>query len=112
MNSCGNFHPLKLPYHGIKLINMFNFRFVYGYDIAANLSFDDADNLLYAAEKYIMTTLKNQLAIRLMSLLNYDNICSLLNNPACFRHLELDRAITRVKHFVYRLFKSILSFPC
>lgn len=75
-----------------------SFRFVYGYDIAASLSFDDADNLLYAAEKYMIGTLKNQLAIRLMTLLDYDNICSLLNNPACFKHLELNCSITRVQH--------------
>lgn len=83
------------------------FRFVYGCDIATSLSFDDADNLLYAAEKYMIGALKNQLAIRLMTLLDYDNICSLLNNPACFRHLELNHAINRVQYYLSMLIRLL-----
>jgi hypothetical protein len=71
-------------------------RYVYGHDTTSEMCFDEADNLLYAAEKYMMKPLKDKLALRLMKLLNSNNICSLLNNPACYRHLELDAAITKV----------------
>lgn len=72
------------------------FRYVYGLDITDTLSFDDADNLLYAAEKYIITDLRDRLAQRLMMLLNTDNICSLMNNPACYQPLELNAQINKV----------------
>ncbi|XP_054284268.1 BTB/POZ domain-containing protein 3-like [Macrosteles quadrilineatus] len=71
-------------------------RFVYGYDNTQNLSFDEADNLLYVADKYWMSKLKNRLAIRLMSLLNLTNICSLMNNPACYTVLELNSMINEI----------------
>ncbi|XP_054281494.1 BTB/POZ domain-containing protein 3-like [Macrosteles quadrilineatus] len=71
-------------------------RFVYGYDNTQNLSFDEADNLLYVADKYLMSKLKNRLGIRLMSLLNLTNICSLMNNPACYTVLELNSMINEI----------------
>ncbi|XP_054274500.1 BTB/POZ domain-containing protein 3-like isoform X2 [Macrosteles quadrilineatus] len=71
-------------------------RFVYGYDNTQNLSFDEADNLLYVADKYFMSKLKNRLGIRLMSLLNLTNICSLMNNPACYTVLELNSMINEI----------------
>ncbi|XP_054284056.1 uncharacterized protein LOC129000970 isoform X3 [Macrosteles quadrilineatus] len=74
-------------------------RYVYGYDTTATMEFDEADNLLYVAEKYLMKPLKDSLAARLMTLLNTDNICSLMNNPACYTHLELDSAITKILRF-------------
>ncbi|XP_054284798.1 uncharacterized protein LOC129001505 isoform X4 [Macrosteles quadrilineatus] len=74
-------------------------RYVYGYDTTATMEFDEADNLLYVAEKYLMKPLKDSLAARLMTLLNKDNICSLMNNPACYTHLELDSAITKILRF-------------
>ncbi|XP_054283057.1 kelch repeat and BTB domain-containing protein 3-like isoform X1 [Macrosteles quadrilineatus] len=74
-------------------------RYVYGYDTTATMGFDEADDLLYVAEKYLMKPLKDSLAARLMTLLNKDNICSLMNNPACYTHLELDSAITKILRF-------------
>jgi hypothetical protein len=71
-------------------------KYVYGYDTTSDMHFDEADNLLYVAEKYMMKPLKDKLALRLMKLLDCNNICSLLNNPACYRHLELDAAITKI----------------
>ncbi|XP_054269417.1 uncharacterized protein LOC128990820 isoform X3 [Macrosteles quadrilineatus] len=86
----------------VKLLDVFPqtfknlLRFVYGYDNTQNLSFDEADNLLYVANKYLMSKLKNRLAIRLMSLLNVTNICSLMNNPACYTVLELNSRINKI----------------
>ncbi|XP_054269630.1 uncharacterized protein LOC128990951 isoform X2 [Macrosteles quadrilineatus] len=86
----------------VKLLDVFPqtfknlLRFVYGYDNTQNLSFDEADNLLYVANKYLMSKLKNRLAIRLMSLLNVTNICSLMNNPACYTVLELNSRINEI----------------
>ncbi|XP_054261848.1 uncharacterized protein LOC128985901 isoform X1 [Macrosteles quadrilineatus] len=74
-------------------------KYVYGYDTTATMAFDEADDLLYVAEKYLMKPLKDSLAARLMTLLNKDNICSLMNNPACYTHLELDSAITKILKF-------------
>ncbi|XP_054264765.1 uncharacterized protein LOC128987770 [Macrosteles quadrilineatus] len=74
-------------------------KYVYGYDTTATMAFDEADDLLYVAEKYLMKPLKDSLAARLMTLLNKDNICSLMNNPACYTHLELDSAITKILRF-------------
>ncbi|XP_054284863.1 BTB/POZ domain-containing protein 3-like [Macrosteles quadrilineatus] len=74
-------------------------RYVYGYDTTATLTFDEADDLLYAAEKWQMLKLKNKLSLRLMSMLNVSNICSLMNNPACFTVLELNSAINEILQF-------------
>lgn len=72
------------------------FRYVYGFNNTASLSFDDADQLLYVADKYMIDKLKASLSSRLLELLSYDNVCSLMNNLACYRVLELDSAITHV----------------
>ncbi|XP_054270535.1 uncharacterized protein LOC128991562 [Macrosteles quadrilineatus] len=86
----------------VKLLDVFPqtfrnlLRFVYGYDNTQNLTFDEADNLLYVADKYFMSKLKKRLGIRLMSLLNVTNICSLMNNPACYTVLELNSLINGI----------------
>ncbi|XP_054284865.1 BTB/POZ domain-containing protein 3-like [Macrosteles quadrilineatus] len=74
-------------------------RYVYGYDNTAILTFDETDDLLYAAEKYQMLKLKNLLSLRLMSMLNASNICSLMNNPVCFTVLELNTIINEILQF-------------
>lgn len=60
------------------------------------MGFEEADDLLYVSDRYIMNRLKDKLATRLMSLLDYTNVCSLLTNPACARVLELHSEMTRV----------------
>lgn len=72
------------------------YRYVYGYNNIPNYSFDEANNLLYVSEKYLMTDLKNELVLRLLTLLNADNICSLLNNPVCQTVMELNTPIKEV----------------
>uniref|UniRef100_A0A1B6LDP1 BTB domain-containing protein n=2 Tax=Graphocephala atropunctata TaxID=36148 RepID=A0A1B6LDP1_9HEMI len=74
-------------------------KYVYGHDTTASLGFDAADNLLYAAEKYMMEPLKARLSARLMLLLSPDNICCLLNNPACYSLLELKSTITEILQY-------------
>lgn len=81
---------------GILVLSFLLCRFVYGHDTSSTLCFDDADNLLYAAEKYMISDLKDNLAERLMSLLNCENICILMNNPACYQALELNSLINEV----------------
>lgn len=82
-------------------------RYVYGHDNTDSLSFGDADDLLFAAEKYMISELKDKLISRLTSLLTYHNICSLMNNPVCYQALELNSAITKV-----RLIKLFVKFRC
>ncbi|XP_054288309.1 uncharacterized protein LOC129003974 [Macrosteles quadrilineatus] len=99
----------------VKLLDVFPrtfknlMRFVYGHDITQMLSFNDADNLLYVAEKYMMPNLKNRLATRLISMLDYNNICSLLNNPACYNELQLKSAITEI---LQTETNQVLTSPC
>lgn len=76
---------------------------MYGFNNCASLSFEDADDLLYAADKYMIESLKDSLATRLMTLLSTDNICSLMNNPACFRVLELNSEMTKVRTHISQI---------
>uniref|UniRef100_A0A1B6M7S9 BTB domain-containing protein n=1 Tax=Graphocephala atropunctata TaxID=36148 RepID=A0A1B6M7S9_9HEMI len=74
-------------------------KYVYGHDTTESLRFDEADNLLYVAEKYMMTVLKSKLSARLITLVSPDNICQLLNNPACYTTLELQSTITGILEY-------------
>ncbi|XP_054267800.1 BTB/POZ domain-containing protein 6-like [Macrosteles quadrilineatus] len=74
-------------------------KYMYGYDIIGDLEFNEADNMFYVAEKYMMPRLKNKLALRLTTLLTPENVCSLLNNPACRDQLELNSHITQILRY-------------
>ncbi|XP_054282868.1 BTB/POZ domain-containing protein 6-like [Macrosteles quadrilineatus] len=74
-------------------------KYMYGYDIIGDLEFNEADNMFYVAEKYMMPRLKNKLALRLTTLLTPENVCSLLNNPACRDQLQLNSHITQILRY-------------
>ncbi|XP_054267802.1 BTB/POZ domain-containing protein 6-like [Macrosteles quadrilineatus] len=74
-------------------------KYIYGYDIIGSLEFNEADNMFYVAEKYMMPRMKNKLAMRLITLLTPENVCSLLNNPACRDQLELNSHITQILRY-------------
>ncbi|XP_054266026.1 BTB/POZ domain-containing protein 6-B-like isoform X3 [Macrosteles quadrilineatus] len=74
-------------------------KYVYGYNNIGDLEFDEADNMFYVAEKYMMPRLKNKLALRLIALLTPENVCSLLNNPACRGEIQLNSHITKILRY-------------
>jgi len=74
-------------------------KYVYGHDTTGDLEFSEADSMLYVAEKYLMSNLKNKVALRLIALLTPDNVCSLITNPAVSTQLQLKSAISEILQY-------------